>query len=61
MERLAFCALIKHMFKTFAKGQDFMCHRLISRHMETLALKCSPEIEDKKGSISGLKIKALDL
>ena len=38
-----------------------MCQRLISCHIQSLALKCSPEIEDKKGNISGLKIKALDL
>ena len=38
-----------------------MCERLISRHMQTLVLKCGPESEDKKGNISGLKIKALGL
>ena len=38
-----------------------MLQRLISRHMQTLALKCNPEIKDKERNISGLKIKALDL
>ena len=38
-----------------------MCQRLISRHMQTLALKCGPESQDKKGNISGLKIKAMHL
>ena len=47
--RLAFCALIKHIFKAEFKKEKISCAKdFISLHMETLALKCSPENEDKK-------------
>ena len=45
MERLAFCALIKHIFETdlqkekISRAKDF-----IFFHMKTVALKCRPEI-----------------
>ena len=55
MERLDFCALIKHIFKTDLQKDKISCH------MQTLAIKYSPEIQYKKINISGLKIKALDL
>ena len=45
MERLAFCALIKHIFKTDLQKDKISCAKdFISCHMQTLALKCSPEI-----------------
>ena len=62
MERLDFCALIKHIFKTDLQKDKILCAKdFISCHMQTLALKYSPEIQYKKINISGLKIKALDL
>ena len=62
MERLAFCALIKHIFKTDLQKDKILCAKdFISCHMQTIALKCSPEISDKKINISGLEIKAFDL
>ena len=62
MDRLAFCALIKHIFKTdLEKGKISCAKGFISRHMETFALNCSPEILDKKSNTSVFKIKALEL
>ena len=49
MERSAFCALIKHIFKTDLPKEKISCAKdFISLHMQTLALKCSPEIYDEK-------------
>ena len=45
MERLAFCALIKHIFKTDLQKDKISCVKnFISRHIQTFALKCCPEI-----------------
>ena len=47
--RLPFCALIKHILKTDLQKDKISCAKdFISLHLEALALKCSPEIEDKK-------------
>ena len=62
MERLYICALIKHILKTDLQKDKISCAKdFFSCHMQTLALKYSPEIQDKKINIPGLKIKALDL
>ena len=43
--RLAFCALIKHIFKTDLQKDKISCAKdVISLHIQTLALKYSPEI-----------------
>ena len=56
MEMLAFCALIKHMFKTnLQKDEISYANDLILSHMQTLALKCSQKIMIKSNS-SGFKI-----
>ena len=45
MERLAFYALIKYIFKTDLQKDKISCTKnSISIHMQTLSLKCSPEI-----------------
>ena len=45
MEMLTFCALIKHIFKTDLQKDKSSCPKdFISVHMQTLGLKCSPEI-----------------
>ena len=45
MERLDFCALIKNIFKTDFQKDKISCAKDFgSCHMQTLALKCSPEI-----------------
>ena len=44
MERLAFSALIKHIFKTdLQKDNISYAKDFISRHMQAFALKCSLE------------------
>ena len=44
MERLALCALIKHIFKTdLQKNKISFSKDFISRHMETLTFKYRPE------------------
>ena len=49
MERLAFCALIKHIFKIdLQKNKNSFAKDFISDHKQTLALKWSPEIKIKK-------------
>ena len=55
MERLTFCALIKHMFKTDLQKDEISCAKyFINVHMQTFALKCNQKIWDKK--ISSLKL-----
>ena len=45
MKRSAFCALIKHIFKTDLQQDKISCAKnFISRDIQTFALKCSPEI-----------------
>ena len=49
MKWLAICALIKHIFKTFSqRDKNSIAKYFISVHKETLALKCTSEIQDKK-------------
>ena len=60
MERLSFCALIKHIFKTDLQKDKFLnVKNFISVHMETLPLNA---VQKRKiRSSLGLKIKTLDL
>ena len=42
LEKLAFYALIKHMFKTGQQKNEITCTKdFIPVHMETVSLKCS--------------------
>ena len=60
MERLDFCTLIKHIFKTGSQN-DILSKDFISVHKQTRGLKCRIKIYNKKRNSSGLKINALDL
>ena len=61
MNRLTFCALIKHIFKTdlhtdkISRAKDF-----IPVHMQPLSLNSPQNFKTKRNS-SGLKLKTLDL
>ena len=62
MERLAFCALIKRIFKTDLNKFQISCAQdFILAICKPLSLNIVQKFKIKKGNISGLKIKALDL
>ena len=63
IERLPFCALIKHIFKTDLPKDKISCAKdFNSVHKQTLALKCSPFKKDLFRKLSSvLKIKTFDL
>ena len=61
MNRLTFCALIKHIFKTDLHTDKISCAKnFISVHMQPLSLNSPQKFKTKRNS-SGLKLKTLDL
>ena len=48
MDRLAFCALIKHIFKTDLKKEKISCAKYLFLSMQTLAFKYSPKVYNEK-------------
>ena len=61
MNRLTFCALIKHIFKADLRTDKISCAKdFISVHMLPLSLNSAQKFKTERNS-SGLKLKTLDL